>query len=240
MIPDQEAQLGPRIDATPAPRPQRVTLTGRFVTFAPLASTHATSLFELSGGPANAGLWTYLFNGPFDDPQAFAADVEAKAKAEDPLYFAVIDNKTGRAIGYQSLMRIDPIHHVVEVGGILYTPALQGTAGSTEAQYLFAKYVFDTLGYRRYEWKCDSLNGPSRAAAERYGFRFEGLFRQAVIYKGRNRDTAWFSIIDEEWPAVRTAFEAWLDPGNFDEAGLQRRSLAAIRAALCEGDRKQD
>jgi len=229
MIPDQEAQLGPRIDATPAPRPQRVTLTGRFVTIAPLASTHATSLFELSGGPANAGLWTYLFNGPFDDPQAFAADVEAKAKAEDPLYFAVIDNKTGRAIGYQSLMRIDPIHHVVEVGGILYTPALQGTAGSTEAQYLFAKYVFDTLGYRRYEWKCNDRNAPSRRAAQRLGFTFEGVFRQHMIVKGRNRDTAWFSMLDREWPARRAAFETWLAPQNFDADGRQKRRLEQLR-----------
>jgi RimJ/RimL family protein N-acetyltransferase len=226
---DDDNLLGPRIDSAPAPRPKRVTLPGRFVTIAPLTSEHAASLFELSGGPQNAGLWTYLFNGPFDDLTKFAADVEAKAKAQDPLYFALVDNATGRAVGYQSLMRIDPAHRVVEVGGILYTPPLQGTAGSTEAQYLFAKYVFDTLGYRRYEWKCNERNAPSRRAALRLGFSFEGVFRQHMIVKSRSRDTAWFSMLDGEWPARRAAFEGWLAPENFDAQGRQKRRLEALR-----------
>jgi len=230
MNPDDDSRRGPRIDAAPAPRPQRVTLSGRHVNVVPLTLDHAASLHELSSGPENAGLWTYLFNGPFDNQQTFAADVEAKAKAEDPLYFAVIDNKTGRAVGYQSLMRIDPVHRVIEVGGILYTPPLQGTPGSTEAQYLFAKYVFDTLGYRRYEWKCNDRNAPSRRAAARLGFSFEGVFRQHMIVKGRNRDTAWFSMLDHEWPTRRAAFEAWLDVTNFDAGGRQKRRLDELRA----------
>jgi RimJ/RimL family protein N-acetyltransferase len=226
---DDDNRLGPRIDPAPAPRPERVTLPGRFVTVAPLTSDHAASLFALSSGAQNAGLWTYLFNGPFDDLTEFAADVEAKAKAQDPLYFAVVENATGRAVGYQSLMRIDPAHRVVEVGGILYTPPLQGTAGSTEAQYLFAKYVFDTLGYRRYEWKCNDRNAPSRRAALRLGFSFEGVFRQHMIVKSRSRDTAWFSMLDGEWPARRAAFEAWLAPENFDAQGRQKQRLEALR-----------
>ena len=227
MISDDAAGLGPLIDARPAPRPQRVTLTGRFVTLAPLTPDHSASLFGLSGG---ARLWTYLPYGPFDDFVAFATDVEAKAKAQDPLYFAVIDNQTGRAIGYQSLMRIDPAHRVIEVGGILFTPPLQGTPGSTEAQYLFARHVFDTLGYRRYEWKCNDRNAPSRRAAARLGFSFEGVFRQHMIVKGQNRDTAWFSMLDNEWPARRAAFEAWLAPENFDAQGRQTRRLEDFRA----------
>ena len=221
--------LGPPIAADPAPRPQRVTLTGRHVTVAPLTPAHAASLHALSSGAAHAGLWTYLFNGPFADEAEFAADVEAKAKAEDPLYFAVLDNRDGRAVGYQSLMRIEPAHRVVEIGGILYTPPLQGTPGSTEAQYLFAKYVFDTLGYRRYEWKCNDRNAPSRRAAARLGFTFEGVFRQHMIIKQRSRDTAWFSMLDSEWPARRAAFEGWLAPENFDASGRQKRRLEEFR-----------
>ena len=230
--PDIDAILGPPIDARPAPRPQRVTLKGRYVTVAPLAAAHAASLHRLAGGPEQAHLFDYLFNGPFPDEASFAADVEAKTKPEDPLYFAVIDNATGEAVGYQSLMRIDAAHRVIEVGGILYTPALQGTAGSTEAQFLFARYVFATLGYRRYEWKCNDRNLPSRRAAARLGFRFEGVFRQHMIVKSRSRDTAWFSMLDHEWPACRAAFEAWLAPDNFDAAGRQKRRLEDLRGEI--------
>ena len=222
---EDDNRLGPRIDAHPAPRPQRVTLRGRAVTVAPLTSEHAAPLYQSSSGPGREQLWTYLFNGPFSDLEQFAADVETKSKAADPLYFAVLDNRDGRAIGYQSLMRIDPANRVIEVGGIMYTPLLQGTAGSTEAQYLFAKYVFDDLGYRRYEWKCNDRNAPSRRAALRLGFTFEGVFRQHMIIKSRNRDTAWFSMLDHEWPARRQAFENWLDPANFDAEGRQKRRL---------------
>ena len=225
MADDEQHPLGPRIEAQAAPRPERVTLKGRAVTVAPLASEHAEPLFLNSNGPGRESLWTYLFNGPFSDLTEFAADVEAKSKAADPLYFAVIDNRDGRAVGYQSLMRIDPANRVIEVGGIMYTPLMQGTVGSTEAQYLFAKYVFDELGYRRYEWKCNDRNAPSKRAARRLGFAFEGVFRQHMIVKGRSRDTAWFSMLDHEWPARRAAFEQWLDPGNFDGEGRQKRRL---------------
>jgi len=220
-----ERPVGAPVDAHPAKRPQRPTLKGRHVTLVPLAAEHARSLFENSSGAANDSLWTYLPYGPFDSFDAFAADVDAKTKADDPHYFAVIDNKTGQAVGYQSLMRIDAPHRVIEVGGIMYTPLMQGTAGSTEAQYLFARHVFDDLGYRRYEWKCNDLNEPSKRAARRLGFTFEGVFRQHMIVKGRNRDTAWFSMLDIEWPARKAAFEAWLDPKNFDAQGRQKTPL---------------
>lgn len=232
MTDDIDATLGPQIDARPAPRPQRVTLKGRYVTIAPLAKDHAASLYKLAGGAAQAHLFAYLFNGPFADETAFAADVEAKTKPEDPLYFAVLDNRSGEAVGYQSLMRIDTTHRVIEVGGILYTPALQGTPGSTEAQFLFARYVFATLAYRRYEWKCNDRNLPSRRAAARLGFSFEGVFRQHMIVKSRSRDTAWFSMLDHEWPTLRAAFEAWLAPENFDADGRQKRRLEDLRAPM--------
>ena len=144
-----------------------------------------------------------------------------------PLFFAIVDKASGRALGYQSLMRIDPANGVIEVGNILYTPALQRTIGATEAQYLFAQYIFGELGYRRHEWKCNALNAPSRRAALRFGFAFEGVFRQHMIVKGRNRDTAWYSIIDADWPARRAGFERWLAPDNFDAQGRQKTNLAA-------------
>lgn len=227
---DEDQSLGPRIDATPAPRPDRVTLNGRFVTLAPLALQHAPALFEGSHGPGSETVWTYLFNGPFNTLAEFAADVEAKAKAADPLYFVVLDARDGRPLGYQSLMRIDPANRVIEVGGIMYTPALQRTAGGAEAQYLFARYVFDQLGYRRYEWKCNDRNAPSKRAAQRLGFSFEGVFRQHMIVKSRSRDTAWFSMLDSEWPARRAAFELWLAPENFDSQGKQKQRLQDIAA----------
>jgi RimJ/RimL family protein N-acetyltransferase len=214
--------IGPLVDAHPAKRPQRPTLTGRHVTLVPLqAGPHARALYEGSHGEDN---------GPFDSLDHFTADVAVKEKADDPHYFAVLENASGRAVGYQSLMRIDSTHRVIEVGGIMYTPELQRTIGATEAQYLFARHVFDDLGYRRYEWKCNDLNAPSKSAAERLGFTFEGVFRQHMIVKGRNRDTAWFSMLDSEWPAVKRGFERWLDPANFDAAGRQKASLSALRS----------
>jgi RimJ/RimL family protein N-acetyltransferase len=229
--PDGEHALGPEIDARPAPAPARVTLRGRAVIVVPLAPEHSEPLFAASSGPGRESLWTYLFNGPFRSLADFAADVEAKSKASDPLYFAVLDARDGRPVGYQSLMRIDPANRVIEVGGIMYTPLLQATAGSTEAQYLFAKYVFDDLGYRRYEWKCNNRNLPSKRAAERLGFSFEGVFRQHMIVKSRSRDTAWFSMVDHEWPQRRAAFEQWLAPENFDAEGRQKRRLQDFAAS---------
>jgi RimJ/RimL family protein N-acetyltransferase len=147
------------------------------------------------------------------------------AKGDDPLFHTIVDNQTGKAVGVATFMRIDRANGVIEVGNINYSPLLQRTPAATEAMFLMMRRVFDELGYRRYEWKCDSLNAPSRAAALRLGFQFEGIFRQAVVYKGRNRDTAWFSIIDREWPALRGAYEQWLEAANFDTEGRQRRKL---------------
>ncbi len=218
--------IGPAVDAHPARRPERVVLEGRAARLVPLESAaHGGDLFAATRGSDE--LWTYMGDGPFATREALLDSLAAKAGSNDPLFFAVIDKQTGRAVGYQTLMRIDLGHSVVEVGNILYSPLLQRTVAATEAQYLFARHVFDTLGFRRYEWKCNALNAPSRRAAERYGFRFEGVFRQHMIVKGRNRDTAWYSMLDSEWPALEAAFERWLDPGNFDAAGRQIAPLAA-------------
>ncbi len=222
--------IGPPVDTHHAKRPERIALKGRWVTLAPLdAEKHAEALYEGSNGDeVRDRVWTYLFNGPFTNPDDFAADIELKARSVDPHFFAVVDNASGRAVGYQALMRIEPTHRVIEVGNVMYTPAMQRTPGATEAQYLFAQYVFDTLGNRRYEWKCNALNAPSRRAAERFGFAFEGIFRQHMIVKGRNRDTAWFSMLDSEWPVRKAAYEAWLQPGNFDGQGRQKQSLSSL------------
>jgi RimJ/RimL family protein N-acetyltransferase len=222
--------IGPSIDSHPAGRPERVRLKGRWITLVPLdAAAHAEALYEGSNGDAaRQAVWTYLFNGPFATPADFAADIDVKAKAADPHYFAIVDNASGRAVGYESLMRIDPPNRVIEVGGIMYAPSMQRTPSGTEAQYLLARYVFDDLGYRRYEWKCNALNAPSRRAAERFGFSFEGIFRQHMIVKGRNRDTAWFAMLDGEWPARKAAYERWLAPDNFDSEGRQRVALSDL------------
>jgi RimJ/RimL family protein N-acetyltransferase len=221
---------GPLIDSNPAKRPERITLKGRWVTLIPLdAQAHAKALYQGSNGDApRESVWTYLFDGPYRSLGEFRANIEAKARSDDPLFFAVIDNASGSAVGYQTLMRIDAANRVIEVGNIMYTPAMQRTAGATEAQYLFARYVFDELGYRRYEWKCNALNAPSRRAAERFGFTFEGIFRQHMIIKGRNRDTAWFAMLDGEWPARKAAYERWLKPDNFDGEGRQKLKLSEL------------
>ena len=175
--------------------------------------------------------WTYLPYGPFPSFDLYREYLVTAARRDDPLVHAIVDRRSGHAVGVASLMRIDPAAGVIEVGGINYSPRLQRQPAATEAMYLLMRRVFDELGYRRYEWKCDSLNAPSRAAAQRLGFRYEGLFRQATVYKGRNRDTAWYSILDSEWPALRAAFERWLDPANFDRDGRQRASLNSLREA---------
>jgi RimJ/RimL family protein N-acetyltransferase len=224
--------IGPSVDPQPALRPERVTLEGRFIALAPLnAAAHADALFDAANGGEKDQVWDYLFDGPYADRSTFTTNIEAKAKSEDPLFFAVVDKTSGKAVGYQTFLRIEPAHRVIEVGNILYTLAMQRTPGATEAQYLFARYVFDKLGYRRYEWKCNALNAPSRRAAQRLGFTFEGVFRQHMIVTGRNRDTAWYSMLEHEWPARRAAFERWLAPDNFDVAGRQIVSLAKINGA---------
>jgi|SRR5690349_21698688 RimJ/RimL family protein N-acetyltransferase len=228
MQPHAEPPLGPPVDASPARRPARTTLEGRRVILAPLdAGAHGGALWDAVGAPEHDHLWLYLFAGPFADRAAFDADLAKKAASEDPLFFAIVDRESSRAAGYASYMRMEPGHRVIEVGSILYTPALQRTAGATEAMYLMARHVFEELGYRRYEWKCNALNQSSRRAALRLGFTFEGIFRQHMIVKGRSRDTAWFSMLDSEWPARKAAFERWLSAENFDGEGRQRERLSS-------------
>lgn len=207
-----------------------VTLTGRYVTVEPLnPAAHGTALWEGISGSKNDDLWRYLPEGPFAVQEDFERDLEDKAVSKDPLFHVITDHVSGRAVGRTSYMRIEPEHRCLEVGSILYSPALQRTRGATEAMYLMARHVFETLGYRRYEWKCNALNEASRRSALRLGFSFEGIFRQHMIVKGQNRDTAWFSMLDHEWPSRKQAMENWLDPANFDANGAQQRSLTDFR-----------
>ena len=221
--------IGPVMpDWTPRAQPSGVTIKGRFCQLEPIdANKHAADLFA-AYRTAPQG-WTYMVAGPFEREEDYRAYAETIAKSTDPRHYAVIDLKTGKAVGTLSLMRIDPNNGVIEVGNVMFSPLLQQTPISTEAQYLLMAYAFDQLGYRRYEWKCDALNAPSRTTADRLGFTFEGVFRQAVIYKGRSRDTAWFSIIDAEWPKVKAGFESWLAADNFTPDGKQKQSLKALR-----------
>jgi RimJ/RimL family protein N-acetyltransferase/GNAT superfamily N-acetyltransferase len=233
--PDQP--VGRPVDAAPAPRPERRSLSGRFVRVVPLdAERHVDDLFAYMGGLEHASLWTYMFDGPFGDRAVFDEAMKKRQASNDPLFFAIEEVGSNRAVGIASYMRIEPAHRVIEVGGIVFSPTLQRKPGATEAMYLMARHVFEDLGYRRYEWKCDALNTPSRRAALRLGFTFEGIFRSHMIVKGRNRDTAWFSMLDTEWPARKAAFEAWLAPDNFDEGGEQKQSLSALNRALSKND----
>jgi RimJ/RimL family protein N-acetyltransferase len=205
-------------------------MAGRYCRLEPLdAERHARDLFAAYSDAPDERDWTYLVPQKPTSLAAYRDFLAAEAPSEDPLRFAVIDSANGTAVGRLALMRIDPPNGVMEVGGIMYSPRLQRRPAGTEAIYLCAKRVFDELGYRRFEWKCDALNAASRAAALRYGFTFEGIFRQAMVYHGRNRDTAWYSMLDSEWPRARRAFERWLEPDNFDEQGRQRRSLVELR-----------
>jgi RimJ/RimL family protein N-acetyltransferase len=211
---------------TPAPRPGPVTLKGRYGRLEKLRPEHAGGLWPVFAG--HDEVWTYIARcGPFANAQEFATFIAMFAASEDPYAYAIID-AADRAVGYLTLLRIVPDMRVIEVGHVLYSPALQRTPLGTETQYLLARYVFETLGYRRYEWKCDALNAASRRAALRYGFIYEGTFRQYQIAKGRNRDNAWFSMLDSEWPGRKANFERWLAPDNFDAGGRQKLSLAAL------------
>jgi RimJ/RimL family protein N-acetyltransferase len=228
-VPDQS--VGAPVDAKAAQRPQRSKLQGGFVSLVPLdIERHLDDLFVAMGGAQHAHLWTYMFDGPFADRAALAEGLKKRQASDDPLFFTIVEAQNGRAIGIASLMRIEPAHRVIEVGGIVFSPHLQRKLGATEAMYLMARHVFEDLGYRRYEWKCDALNAPSRRAALRLGFTFEGIFRSHMIVKGRNRDTAWFSMLDAEWPARKAAFEAWLAPENFDASGIQKQLLSRAAA----------
>lgn len=223
--------IGPALPGwTPRPTPGSVILEGTWCRIEPFEPPrHADALYAAYRAAPDGRDWTYLSVGPFDDPHTYRRYADSAAASTDPRHYAVIDRKTGAAVGTMALMRIDPRNGVIEVGHITFSPLLKQTPLSTEAQFLLMGYVFDKLGYRRYEWKCDSLNAPSRQAALRLGFSFEGIFRQAIVYKGRSRDTAWYAITEAEWPAVKRGFEAWLAPVNFDPAGRQLRSLAELR-----------
>jgi len=218
----------------PAGVPDDVTrLVGTRVVLEPLdAARHGDDLFAAATDGADPLLWRYLGYGPFDgDRPGFDAHLEAQEASDDPRFYAVVDVWTERALGVVSFLRIEPEHGVIEIGHIWFGAELQRTARATETVYLLARHAFEALGHRRLEWKCDAANARSQAAARRFGFTYEGTFRQHMVVKGRNRDTAWFSMLDHEWPAVQAGFEAWLEPDNFDDDGRQRASLATLREA---------
>ncbi len=201
------------------------------MTIRPLLPDDAHELYEIVKGEENVGLFTYLFDDPYPSFESFKEAVSTKYLSADPMFLAIIENATSRPVGWASLMRIDATHRVVEVGNILFSPRLQRTKAATEAMYLLAKYVFEELKYRRYEWKCDNLNAPSKRAAIRFGFTFEGVFRKHMVYKGRNRDTCWFAMVDEDWRdgGIKNGFEGWLSDENFDGEGKQRKRLEDFR-----------
>jgi RimJ/RimL family protein N-acetyltransferase len=215
-----------------AQAPGREPLVGRYCRIEPVdVERHVEDLYAAYSEAADVRDWTYLSIGPFDTLDAYRAYLTTAATLKDPFHHTVIDLATGKAVGTLALMRIDTGNGVIEVGFVTYSPRLKRTRIATEAMFLLMNYVFDQLGYRRFEWKCDSRNEPSRAAALRYGFTFEGIFRQASVHRGRNRDTAWFSVLDSEWPALRDSYAQWLDASNFDAHGAQVKKLADLIAA---------
>ncbi|MBE7204837.1 MAG: GNAT family N-acetyltransferase [Parafilimonas terrae] len=226
--------IGPALpDWAPRPRPPRTPMIGRYCHVVPLdPSAHSAALFALYAATPDRRSWTYLADELPETEAAYRERLERQAAGADPLFHTILDAVTGQPLGIASYLRIDPANGVIEVGHLHFGPSLQRRPAATEAMALMMARAFDELGYRRYEWKCDSLNAPSRAAALRYGFTFEGIFRNAIVVKGRSRDTAWFSVIDTEWHRVKRAFAEWLDPANFDTDGQQRRGLAALRDGI--------
>ncbi len=212
-------------DWTARALPTTQVISGQWCHLQPLTTQHADDLFAACTAPGAADRFRYLFESPPPDRPTFDAWLARAGGSSDPLFFGVVDAATGRCEGRQALMRTDAAHGVTEIGHILWGPAISRTRVATEALYLTARYVFEDLGYRRLEWKCNSDNAPSRRAAERFGFTFEGIFRQHMVIKGANRDTAWFAILDNDWPALRASYDRWLDPDNFDPSGVQRRRL---------------
>jgi len=213
----------------PVARPDHSAMEGRFCRVEALdVARHAKDLFAAYSQGETGGLWTYIPVGPFETFEGLQAWLEAGCASQDPLFYALIERETGRAVGIASYLRITPDFGVIEVGNIVFSPRLQKTPMATEVMFLMMQQAFNTLGYRRYEWKCDALNAPSRRAAARLGFAYDGLFRQALVYKGRNRDTAWFSILDKDWPAIERGFLSWLEAANFDEKGTQKRALSDL------------
>jgi RimJ/RimL family protein N-acetyltransferase len=217
---------------SPARHPGHIAMTGQYARLEPLdADRHCADLFAAFSTDPDGAIWTYSVNEPFAREEDLKAWLRSISGLDAQPFFAIIDAGTGQANGIASYLRIEPDHGVIEVGSITFSPLLQRSRVASEAMFLMMARVFNDLGYRRYEWKCDALNAPSRRAAERLGFTFEGVFRQALVYKRRNRDTAWFSILDSEWPAIERAFLAWLEPGNFDAQGMQKLRLADLIAA---------
>lgn len=222
----------PVTDWKPAQRPTHKVLQGRFCTLEPLDATrHADELFAANALDAEGKSWTYLPYGPFDSFSSYRAWIEQSASSADPLFFAIINNETGKAVGVASYLRIDPVNGSIEVGHLNFSPLIQQTASATEAMWVMMREAF-SLGYRRYEWKCNALNMPSRAAAQRLGLSFEGIFRQAAVVKGHNRDTAWYAAIDKEWPALNEVLRKWLASENFDDAGRQFVALSQLTEPL--------
>lgn len=219
-------------DWTPPQFPVRDVMSGQFCRLEPLDSVrHSKDLFQANSLDVEGRNWTYLPYGPFDGLDEYRAWVEQSASSSDPMFFSIVDLSSEKAVGVSSYLRIDPRHGSIEVGHLCFSPLLQATPAATEAMYLMMERAF-SLGYRRYEWKCHSMNEPSRRAALRLGFSFEGVFRQAAVFKGRNRDTAWYAAIDREWPALRSAFRQWLSPANFDQQGQQKISLSELTATV--------
>ncbi len=229
----QKLPLGEQIDWAGAQPSVAKSLQGRYVSLRPVdAHLDAAPLYAVSHPPdGDETIWTYLPDGPYEAPEDLHEMLAWAETSEDPLYFTIERSVDDRPLGLASYLRITPESGVIEIGHIWFGVPLRRTPAATEAIHLLISHAFDDLGYRRLEWKCDSLNAASRRAAERFGFRFEGVFRKHMIVKGRNRDTAWYAITDEQWPAIRVGFEAWLSPKNFDEDGVQRRSLADLRFA---------
>ena len=211
----------------PAQPPAPIVLEGRYVRLEPINARHADDLYAAASAPGAEARFAYLFSPPPTDAADMAARVAESVGQQDPMTFTVVDVASGRAGGQQSLMRITPAHGVIEIGSIMWGPGVARTRLATEALYLTARHVFEDLGYRRFEWKCNNRNEPSKRAAQRFGFVFEGVFRQHMIVKGESRDTAWFAMLDGDWPRLRAAYERWLDPANFDAAGAQRAKLEA-------------
>ena len=214
-------------DFQPGDLPNLERIEGQYVIIERLSKDkHGADLYEVYGPDSPADMWTYLFQTPVQNQEEWSQLLEQMLAAQDRFHYAIVDKESGKALGTFALMRIDRNNRVIEVGAVTYSPELKRTRLATEAQYLLACYVFEGLEYRRYEWKCDALNQPSRRAAERLGFTYEGRFRQALVYKGRNRDTDWLSMIDKDWPAVKSRLEKWLSPDNFDEKGQQIKALS--------------
>ena len=219
----------PLPDWTPCPSPPKTSIDGHFCRIEPIdPNRHTVDLFRAFSLDQEDRIWTYLPYGPFDTEADLETWIKASCLGDDPVFHAIIDKQTGAAVGVASYLRIDPACGVIEVGHINYSPLLQRTPAATEAMFLLMRRVFSELGYRRYEWKCDALNAGSKRSAERLGFHYDGLFEQATIYKNRNRDTAWFSILDKNWPAIEIAYESWLNVDNFDPDGKQKQSLGAL------------